>query len=93
MIETLELQNLIINAKQTVVSAENRKESRGAHSRDDFPLRVDEFDYAQPIEGQTRVHYDDHYRKHSMSVMDLKTGEVCILISWFILVIWIFCIL
>ena len=36
-IEALELQNLIEVARSTMISAEARKESRGAHSRDDFP--------------------------------------------------------
>jgi succinate dehydrogenase / fumarate reductase flavoprotein subunit len=40
-IEALELENLIETAKATVVSAEARKESRGAHSRDDHPERDD----------------------------------------------------
>ena len=41
LMEAIELENLLINAEATVYSAYNRKESRGAHTREDFPNRDD----------------------------------------------------
>ncbi|BBE73575.1 succinate dehydrogenase flavoprotein subunit [Oharaeibacter diazotrophicus] len=41
LIEALEYDNLIVQAVVTMDSAVNRKESRGAHAREDFPDRDD----------------------------------------------------
>jgi len=41
-VEALELDNLLEVAEATAIAAEGRKESRGAHSRYDFPDRDDE---------------------------------------------------
>jgi len=61
LVETMELENLLLQATATMHSAGNRTESRGAHAREDHPGRDDEHWLKHSlawVEGPGRVRFD-----------------------------------
>ncbi|HEY7888283.1 MAG TPA: succinate dehydrogenase flavoprotein subunit [Steroidobacteraceae bacterium] len=77
LVETMELENLLLQATATIHSAGNRTESRGAHAREDFAQRDDQRWLKHSlawVEGPGRVRFD--YRPVHLNTLTAEAESI-----------------